>query len=170
MSVHLVSIRLKVLSGNCQVTTEANSTSVDFLDVVLDLENDITGSFIKPNTNTKYVSVSSSHPKPILKSIPEAALHPHGPLEEKELSKRGCGVIWSNNIRTNVGGKLISLVRKHFPKSSPLHSYIFNTKKLKVYYKTTSNMATLIKSHNLEILFNNIVEDTIMGCNCRKGV
>jgi hypothetical protein len=43
---------------------------VDFLDVVLDLKNGITKPFIKPNADTKYVSVSSSHPPPILKRIP----------------------------------------------------------------------------------------------------
>ena len=77
------------------------------------------------------------------------------------MTKRGRGVIWLNppwstNIRTNVAAKFISLVRKHFPKSSPLHS-IFNTKKFKAAYKTTSNMASLIKNHNKMILSINTV-------------
>ena len=58
---------------------------------------------------------------------------------------------WSSNVRTNVGAKFISLVKKHFPKSSPLYP-IFNTKKLKVSYKTTSNMSLVIKSHNKKVL------------------
>ena len=77
------------------------------------------------------------------------------------MTKRGRGVIWFNpswsNNRTNVGVKVISLVRKQFPKSSPLHS-IFNTKKLKVAYKTTLNVASLIKNHNKMILSNNTVD------------
>ena len=35
-----------------KVTAEGNSTCVDFLDFVLDLKNDITRPFIKPNANT----------------------------------------------------------------------------------------------------------------------
>ena len=192
-----------------KVTTECNASCVDFLDVVLDLKNDNTKPFIKPNANTKYVSVSSSHPPSILKRIPDGvskrlstissskdhfiqelpyyqsamdkaghkevlSYTPMDAWEEKEKTNRGRGVIWfnspwSNNIRTNVGAKFISLVRKHFPKSSPLHS-IFNTKKLKVAYKTTTNMASLIKTHNKRILSNNTVDDTRKGCNCRDGV
>ena len=61
--------------------------------------------------------------------------------------------------------KVVSLVRKHF-----LTSSAFNTKKLKVAYKTTTNMASLIKTHNKRILSNNTVDDTRKGCNCRDGV
>ena len=49
---------------------EANTTAVDFLDVVFDLTNGTHKPFIKPNANTKYVSMMSSHPPSILKSIP----------------------------------------------------------------------------------------------------
>ena len=57
---------------------------------------------------------------------------------ENKCSQRSRNVICSSNIRTNV-----SLVRKHFPKSSPL-STIFNSKELKVSYKT--NMCSMINS------------------------
>ena len=71
---------------------------------------------------------------------------------------------WSSNIRTNVGGKFISLVKKHFPKSSPLHS-IFNTKKLKVSYRTTPNMSSVIKALNKKILSGMVVDNSRKGCN-----
>ena len=54
-----------------KVTTECNSKCIDFLDIIMDLSNDSTRPFIKPNANTKYVSTSSSHPPAILKSIPD---------------------------------------------------------------------------------------------------
>ena len=76
---------------------------------------------------------------------------------------------WSSNIRTNVGGKFISLVKKHFPKSSPLHS-IFNTKKLKVSYRTTPNMSSVIKALNKKILSGMVVDNSRKGCNCRGGL
>ena len=93
---------------------------------------------------------------------------------EKESKQRGRGVIWfnppwSSNIRTNVAGKFISLVKKHFPKSSPMYS-IFNTKKLKVSYKTTPNMSSIIKAHNRRILSGTMEETARPGCNCRGGV
>ena len=54
-----------------KVTTECNSKCIDFLDIIMDLSNNSTRPFIKPNANTKYVSTSSSHPPAILKSIPD---------------------------------------------------------------------------------------------------
>ena len=51
------------------------------------------------------------------------------------------------NVKTNIGKKFLSLVRKHFPKGSPLYS-IFNEKKLKMSYSTMPNMAQHIASHN----------------------
>ena len=95
-------------------------------------------------------------------------------IVENEDKQRSRSIIWfnppwSSNIRTNVGAKFISLVRKHFPKSSPLYS-IFNIKKLKVSYKTTSNMSAIIKSHNKKILSGKVVDNVRKGCNCRGGV
>ena len=54
---------------------------------------------------------------------------------------------WSNNVRTNVGSKFISLLKKHFPRNSPLYC-IFNCKKVKVSYKTTRNMNAVVAVHN----------------------
>ena len=95
-------------------------------------------------------------------------------IVEKENTKRSRDVIWfnppwSSNVRTDVGAKFISLVKKHFPKSSPLHS-IFNTKKLKISYKTTPNMSSVIKSHNKKVLSGSVMENAKKGCNCRGGV
>ena len=56
---------------NLKITIEENTKIDDFLDVVLDLSTGTQKSFIKPNANTKYVSMISSHPPNILKSIPE---------------------------------------------------------------------------------------------------
>ena len=54
---------------NLKVTMEANTTAVDFLDVVFDLANGNHIPFIKQNENTKDVYMMSSHPPSILKSI-----------------------------------------------------------------------------------------------------
>ena len=54
------------------ITMEGNTTSVDFLDVVMDLSSGTHKPYIKPNANTRYVSQMSSHPPAILRSIPES--------------------------------------------------------------------------------------------------
>ena len=72
-------------------------------------------------------------------------------------------------MRTNIGAKFISLVKKHFPKNSPLYS-IFNTKKLKVSYRTTANMASQIAAHNRKMLGESNEDIQGHGCNCKKGV
>ena len=35
---------------------------------------------------------------------------------------------WSNNVKTNIAGRFISLLKKHFPPKSELH-HLFNDKK-----------------------------------------
>ena len=175
---------------NLKVTMEANTTAVDFLDVVFDLANGNHIPFIKQNENTKDVYMMSSHPPSILKSIStgvcnrlsiistgeqefklevghyQDALREAGYInkltymekpqsedeQEQEEKNRPHNILWfnppwSSNVRANVAAKFLSLVRKHFLPSSPLHT-IFNTKKIKVSYSTCPNMKTYIASHN----------------------
>ena len=55
-----------------KITSECNTTVVDYLDVIMDLQNNSYKPFIKPNANTKYVSILSNHPPSILANIPDA--------------------------------------------------------------------------------------------------
>ena len=75
---------------------------------------------------------------------------------------------WASNIKTNVAGRFISLIKKHFPPNSPLYK-LFNTKKVKVSYSTCPNMEFYIKAHNSKLMKEemNMPEP---GCNCRGGV
>ena len=75
---------------------------------------------------------------------------------------------WSFNIKTNIAGKFISLLKKHFPPNSDLYKLI-NTKKVKVSYSTCPNMDSFIKSHNSKLMRE---EDKTIepGCNCRGGI
>ena len=54
------------------ITAETNVAVVDYLDVVLNLEEGSYKPFIKPNAATKYVSVNSNHPPAIIKNLPAA--------------------------------------------------------------------------------------------------
>ena len=74
---------------------------------------------------------------------------------------------WSSNVKTNVAGRFISLIKKHFPHSSDLNK-LFNTKKVKVSCSTCPNMEAYIKSHNIKLVKEE-VNTTDPGCNCRGG-
>ena len=56
-------------SEGLSITAETNVTVVDFLDVVLNLNDGTYHPFIKPNSSTKYVSADSSHPPRVLKNL-----------------------------------------------------------------------------------------------------
>ena len=52
-----------------KITVEGGEKSVDFLDVMFDLNSGKYCPYIKPNTTTHYVSTQSNHPPAVLKSI-----------------------------------------------------------------------------------------------------
>ena len=53
------------------ITIECNKTTIDFLDVTLDLHNDIFKPYIKPNEIIQYVNKQSNHPPHVQKNIPK---------------------------------------------------------------------------------------------------
>ena len=194
-----------------QITNECNVSVVNFLDVVLNLNNGTSRPYVKPNSSTKYVCATSSHPPSVIRSIPagvskrlstistdkemfeqevrhyQEAIKDAGHKDKLEFVEKNSStgshddrnkrkareVIWfnppwSSNVRTNIAGKFISLLRNHFPKNSLLYK-IFNTKKVKVSYKTTRNMQSIIKSHNMKVISRNHRYQQNQGCNCRDG-
>ena len=66
-------IKKKVISifreQSLSITGEGGSKIVDYLDVLFNLEDGSYAPFIKPNTNTKYVSTQSNHPSKIISMI-----------------------------------------------------------------------------------------------------
>ena len=73
---------------------------------------------------------------------------------------------FSQNVQTNVAGKFLSLITKHF-ESSELKKY-FNRKTVKVSYSCMPNMETIIKSHNRSITsWQQKQQDENKTCNCR---
>ena len=55
-----------------EVTIDANLKTVDFLDITMELENEIFKPFIKPNTVPLYINCESNHPPSVLRNIPDA--------------------------------------------------------------------------------------------------
>ena len=84
-----------------QITAEANTRRVNFLDFMLDLDEKIHRPFHKPNANVVYVNQKSNHPPQVLKNIPKgveirlsklsrnAACFNEKPLFQKALNEAG---------------------------------------------------------------------------------
>ena len=53
-----------------KITSTANLKVIQFLDITLDLENEVFKPYIKPGDRPLYVSSDSNHPPSILKNIP----------------------------------------------------------------------------------------------------
>lgn len=90
------------------------------------------------------------------------------PGGRKRKRNRSRQIIWFNppysmNVRTNVGGRFLSLIEKHFPRGSKL-SKIFNKNNIKVSYSCMPNMASILKGHNKKLLQPKSPE---RPCNCR---
>ena len=75
---------------------------------------------------------------------------------------------WNGNVKTNLGRKFITTIKKCFPKNHPLHK-IFNTHTLKLSYSCMPNIKSIISSHNKKVLSTDPEpEQTDKNCNCRK--
>ena len=76
--------------------------------------------------------------------------------DNKGKKKRRRNVIWFNppfskNVKTNLGAKFLSLIRKHFPKGSEFYK-LFNSKKVKLAYSCCPSMKQIISRHNNKVL------------------
>ena len=62
---------IKIFTANSlKITCDINRSTVNFLDVTLDLKTSIFKSYIKPGDKPLYVNAASNHPPSILKNIP----------------------------------------------------------------------------------------------------
>ena len=75
---------------------------------------------------------------------------------------------FSKNVKTRVGDEFFKLISKHFPKSNPL-SKIINRNTVKMSYRCTPNMGSIISSHNSKLLSKETSEIQ-KTCNCGKKV
>ena len=71
----------------------------------------------------------------------------------------------NQNVKTNIGKLFIKLVRKPFPENNKCHE-IFNLNTLKLSYCCTTNVGSIIKQHNSEVLKK--INDNNHKCNCRS--
>ena len=58
-------------SEGLKITVETNTSTTNFLDITLDLENDKFCPYRKPNDKPTYINVSSNHPRTIIKQLPK---------------------------------------------------------------------------------------------------
>ena len=84
--------------------------------------------------------------------------------------KRTRKVLWFNppynkSVKTNVAGKFLKLIDRHFPKGNKLHK-LFNRNNVKVSYSCMKNMSAVIKTHNQKITKSTNQKPT-RNCNCK---
>ena len=87
--------------------------------------------------------------------------------------KRKRNIIWFNppfseNVATNIGKKIFSLLFKHFPPNNRYHK-IFKKQNVKLSYSCMPNMGSIIAQHNKQVLNRLSSADTeTPPCNCRN--
>ena len=69
------------------------------------------------------------------------------------------------NVKTNIAKKFLQLIDKHFPPSHKFHK-VFNRNNVKVSYSCIPSVATIIKSHNRNVLSSK--PKPTPACNCRQ--
>ena len=74
------------------------------------------------------------------------------------------------NVDTNMGGIVLGLLDKHFPKGHVLHS-VLNRSTVKVSYRCLPNMGAQVAKHNAKILKNSKggQNKQAPSCNCQKS-
>ena len=76
---------------------------------------------------------------------------------------------YSTAVKTNIGAKFLKLVDQHFGPDHPLRK-ILNRNTVKVSYRCTSNLATIISGHNAKILRETVnPPPEERKCSCPKG-
>lgn len=80
---------------------------------------------------------------------------------------------WNDAVATPIGRNLFELMKKHF-KPNTLVGKLFNRNTVKIGYSNTSNMKSIITSHNVKLLNHNpdarLVTTNQRGCDCRGGI
>ena len=69
------------------------------------------------------------------------------------------------DAKTNIGGKFLGLIQKHFPKGSILNK-IINKNNVKVSYKCMGNFKQKIAAHNSRVRANAEIQPVGPSCNC----
>ena len=58
-------------SEGLKITVETNTSTTNFLDITLDLDNNRFCPYTKPNNTPRYIHVSSNHPQTIIRQLPK---------------------------------------------------------------------------------------------------
>ena len=76
---------------------------------------------------------------------------------------------YSKNVQTNVGAIFLKIIDKCFPKDNSLNK-ILNRNTVKISYKCTQNLQSIISAHNAKICKNNqnLLNQTQPECKCKE--
>ena len=87
--------------------------------------------------------------------------------------RRRRDIIWWNppfsmNVKTNIGGKFLSLIDECFPKGS-IMGKVFNRNNLKLSYRTCPNMHQVLAKHNKKVWAASLPKEQKRTCDCPKA-
>ena len=101
------------------ITVTASITSVDFLDLTLNLKTESYQPSRKPNNDPIYIDINSNHPPQTLKQLP------------KSISKR----LFQNSLSKEVFDKSKALYKKSLNNTSFYENLIYHLKQTKINIK-----------------------------------
>ena len=92
---------------------------------------------------------------------------------DSNTKQRKRNIIWFNppyskNVKTNIGKIFLNLIKTHFPPHHKLHK-LFNKNTVKISYRFTRNIKSIINFHNAKILFPEKSTEQ-RTCNCLNKV
>ena len=124
------------------------------------------------STEREFNAAKDEYQKALNESGHKYKLTYEKPKDKEKTKKSKRDIIWYNPpfnlaVRTNVGRKFLSLIDKHFPKSSKLRK-ILNRNTVKISYSCTKNIKAIIQTHNAKIINSDKVSTNLKRCNCQK--
>ena len=74
------------------------------------------------------------------------------------------------SVKSSIGKEFLKIVDRHFNPNHPYHS-IFNRKTIKLSYSCMTNIGSIIRAHNTQVLENTGLDEseTAKTCNCTKA-
>lgn len=183
-SVNFLDVTIDLRTGTCSPYMKPNNTPL-----YVHKDSNHPPSIIRnlpPNINRRLSSISSN--KDIFNNAKkeyQAALNQSGynynldydpPASTNNNSNnkrsRKRNITWfnppySNNVKTNIGRRFLTLIDKCFPPSHHL-SKLINRNNIKVSYSCMPNIGQIISSHNRKILKTINPPEDKPSCNCRN--
>ena len=99
--------------NNLKITIDAGLKIVNFLDVTLDLNNDLYKPYTKPNSKLMYINSNSNHPPSLIEKIPTMVSKRLSDLSKNEEVFKQAVPPYEEALRTSGYSQKLSYTQKH---------------------------------------------------------